>query len=150
MQRHSLRSIGALAVAGPLVMAMGLSVACVATRHGGGGKVALGPVAVESLQRHDVRFLQLDHGGIKTSITHFFRELKPDKADAYTVRREREDLGTIVLYRLRNIGTADVYDLHDVPVKKFGGEWTITAEGWLKIRDELQAKMRVRLGRPTL
>ncbi|HUT35929.1 MAG TPA: hypothetical protein VNE39_20750 [Planctomycetota bacterium] len=114
-------------------------------------EVPIGPASVEGpLQKDDVRFPQLDNDGLITSMNHYFRELKPDKADVFTVNRVSDEQGTVLNYRLLNIGTADVYDFRDIPVKKIGGAWTITEEGWNVIRDALQARMRVRLGRPTM
>ncbi|MBM4041351.1 MAG: hypothetical protein FJ290_22850 [Planctomycetes bacterium] len=115
-----------------------------------GKQLALEPVSVASFAKGDIRFPQLDSDGLLTSLTHFFREAKPDNADAFTVRLDSDDKGCIATYRLGNLGTGEVHDFGDVPVKKLGGEWKITEEGWLKIRDELQAKMRVRLGRPMM
>lgn len=110
----------------------------------------VGPVSVPALQKGDVRFPQLDNEGLMTTINHFFRELKPEKADVFTVNRETDDRGVILSYRMLNIGTGDVYDFTDVPVKRIGGEWTISEEGWNAIRTELQARMKVMLGRPTM
>ncbi|HPD15413.1 MAG TPA: hypothetical protein PLE19_10710 [Planctomycetota bacterium] len=113
-------------------------------------ELPLGPVSVKSLQKTDIRFQQLDTNGIPTSITFFFRELKPEQADVFTVNRETDVTGTILSYRLLNIGTADVYEFANVQVRLIGAEWTITEEGWKTIRDALQAKMNVPLGLPGL
>jgi len=113
-------------------------------------EVPLGPVSVLSLQQGDIRFPQLDNQGLMTTMNHFFREMKPERAEAFTVNRSTEDTGTVLVYRLMNIGTTDIYEFTDVPVKRVGGEWTITEEGWRKIRDALQARMKLRLGNPML
>lgn len=110
---------------------------------------SFGPVSTPSLQQGDIQFAQLDGEGMVTSVTHFFREQKPEGAAVFTVNRETETEGTLIAYRLMNLGTTISYDFADVKVKKIGGEWTITEEGWQQIRDELRAKMNVRLGRPT-
>ncbi len=111
--------------------------------------VLLGPVSVRGLHRGDIRFAQLDRDRLPTSITHFFREMLPDKAEVFTVNRESDESGTVLAYRLRNLGTGDVYEFADVRVKKVAGEWMISEEGWEAIRSELQAKMKVELARPT-
>lgn len=113
-------------------------------------ELPVGPVSVAAFQRGDIRFPQLDNDGLMTTINHFFRELKPEKADVFTVNRETEDKGTILSYRLLNIGTGDTQEFTDVPVKRVGGEWVISEEGWNLIRTELQARMKVMLGKPTM
>lgn len=113
-------------------------------------ELPVGPISVAAFQKGDVRFAQLDNEGLMTSINHFFRELKPEKADVFTVNRETDERGTILSYRLLNVGTTDAYEFNDVPVKKISGEWTITEDGWNTIRSDLQAKMKVLLGRPTM
>ena len=113
-------------------------------------ELPVGPISVAAFQKGDVRFPQLDNEGLMTTINHFFRELKPEKADVFTVNRETDDRGTILSYRLLNIGTGDTLEFTDVPVKRISGEWTITDEGWNAIRTELQARMKVILGRPTM
>ncbi len=113
-------------------------------------ELPLGPVSVKSLLKSDIRFQQLDSNGIPTSITFFFREMKPEPADVFTVNRETDVTGALLSYRLLNIGTADVYEFANVQVRLVGGEWTITEEGWKTIRDTLQARMNVPLGLPGL
>lgn len=109
------------------------------------------PVSVESFQSGDIVYSQLDRNGFVTSISHFFHELGPDPKNSdkpFTVNREDEYGGHIVLYRLRNVGTGDVFEFENVPVKRLaGGGWVITEEGWRQIRDQLQARMRVQIRR---
>ena len=104
------------------------------------------PTQAASFHRGDMRFPQLDSNDMPTSAVSFFREERPNGANAFTVNRESEEEGTIASYRLRNVGTGEVYDLSGVRVKKIGVEWTITEDGWKHIKEELQAKMSVRLG----
>ena len=108
------------------------------------------PTQAASFHRGDVRFPQLDNEGLVTSMTHFFREERPEKAQGFTVNRVSEDEGSIASYRLRNVGTAEVFEIPGVKVKRLNAEWTITDEGWDQIREELQGKMKVRLGRPAV
>jgi len=108
------------------------------------------PKSVKSFIEGDIKFAQLDSDGMVLSVTHYFRELLPDGAAAFTVKRDADNHGTILLYRLRNPGTLDIFEFKDVEARRFGGEWEITEEGWKKIRDELQVHMKVRLGRPML
>lgn len=110
----------------------------------------IGPVSVLSLHKSDIRFPQLDSQGIITTLNHFFRELKPEKAEAFTVNRETDDAGTLLVYRLMDLGTTLVYEFSDVPVKRIAGEWIIAEEGWTALRKELQAKLNVSLGLPQL
>ncbi|MBM4037242.1 MAG: hypothetical protein FJ290_01905 [Planctomycetes bacterium] len=110
----------------------------------------LEPVQVASLQKGDMRFPQLDNEGLITSMNHYFREERLKNADTFTVNRESEEEGSIAAYRLRNIGTGEVYEFSNIRVKRIQAEWTITEGGWNQIRDELRAKMNVRLGPPML
>ena len=110
----------------------------------------VGPVAVAAFQKGDMRFPQLDNEGLMTSMNHFFKEERPKNAEAFTVSRESDEEGTIANYRLRNIGTGMVYEFSAVRVRRLNMEWTIMDEGWTKIREDLQAKMKVKLGRPQL
>ena len=109
------------------------------------------PVPVPSFETGDIIYSQLDRNGFVTSISHFFRELGPnpdDLAKPFTVNRESEEDGTIALYRLRNVGTGEVYEFKDVGVKRLvSGDWVITEDGQRKIRDQLQARMRVQIRR---
>jgi hypothetical protein len=113
--------------------------------------MTLEPVTVEQFQPGDVIFSQLDRNGFVTSISHFFRELGPDtdNADApFTVNRKDADSGVIVLYRLRNVGTGEVFEFRGVPVKRLiSGDWVISEPGHKQIRDQLQARMRVQIRR---
>jgi hypothetical protein len=108
----------------------------------------LDPVSIMSLQTGDIIYSQLDKNGFVTSISHFFRELPPDAVKGFTVERKDSDHGTIVLYRLRNIGTGESFDFRDVPVEKAGeAGWAISEDGQVQIRDQLQAIMRVQVRR---
>jgi hypothetical protein len=109
-----------------------------------------GPVSVKNLYTQDVRFPQLTVDGIMTSLTHSFRELLPEGAEVFTVNRDTERHGFILHYRLRNLATGDAYDFTDVEVEKIGEEWTITERAWTRIRDQLQAKMQLRLSKPLI
>ena len=110
----------------------------------------LPPVSVESVQEGDIKFTKLDGAGLMTSVNYFFRELLPQKATVFTVNRDTDTHGAILEFRLRNIGTGEAYTFQDVEVKLMGGEWTITEEGWTKVRNELQAKMNLLLSKPTM
>jgi len=110
--------------------------------------VPVGPASVAALQKGNIRFPQLDSDRLTTSFVHVFQEKMPDKADVFTVNRETDDTGKILNYRLWNVATTDTYEFADVPVKRIGGEWTITEEGWKKISGELGAAMKVLLGAP--
>ena len=116
------------------------------TKEGAGGIVM-----VKEFQKGTIRFPQLDRDGLLMAVPHSFREEKPEREDAFTVRKESDTRGVIRVYRLFNLGTTDVFEFRDVPVSWVGGEWTIMpAEGWIKIRDDLAAKMKIGLGNPTL
>ena len=108
----------------------------------------LAPISVPKLQEGNVQFSQLDADGMVTSITHFFRETLPKNATAFTINRDGENHGTVVVYCLRNLATGEVQSFADVEVKRVGTEWVITEDGWRKIRDELQVRMKTRLSRP--
>jgi hypothetical protein len=103
---------------------------------------------VQSSEKRDVRFPQLDSQGLPTNALHYFRQRKPDKAEGFTVKSADERHGTIRRCCLEDLGTGEVYEFADVPVEKIGDGWIIRDEGWTKIRDELEAKMGVRLGMP--
>jgi hypothetical protein len=109
------------------------------------------PESVESFQTDDIVYSQLDRNGFVTSISHFFRELGPDPESPdkpFTVNRKDEYDGHIVLYRLRNVGTGEIFEFENVPVKRLaGGGWVISEDGWRQIRDQLQARMRVQIRR---
>jgi len=113
-------------------------------------EVILPPVSVKAFHTGDIKFAQLDGDGMVLSVTHYFREVLPEKADVFTINRDSDDHGSILLYRIRNPGTLDTFEFTDIEVSRVGGEWTIAEEGWKKIRDELQTHMKVRLGRPML
>jgi hypothetical protein len=113
-------------------------------------EVILPPVSVKAFQTGDIKFAQLDNDGMVLSVTHYFREALPDGADVFTVNRDSDDHGAILSYRLKNPGTLDVFDFKDIEVSRVGGEWTITEDGWKKIRDDLRTYMKVSLGRPML
>jgi len=110
-----------------------------------------GPVTVASFQTGDIIYSQLDRNGFATSITHFFREFGPDDDNPnkpFTINRGEADTGQIELYRLRNVGTGEVFEFHNVPVKRRASDdWIITDEGQKQIRDKLQARMRVQIRR---
>jgi len=110
----------------------------------------VGPVSVESFHKGDIKFAQLDSQDLVTSITHYFRELLPEGASVFTVVRDTDEHGTVLIYRLRNVGTGETYEVPDVEARKVGDGWALTEEGWKKVRDDLQVKMRVRLAMPTL
>ncbi len=110
----------------------------------------LEPTQVASFHKGDVRFPQLDSDKLITSMNHHFREERPKDADTFTVNRESEEQGTIANYRMRNIGTGEIFEFSAVQVKRLGMEWTITEEGWSQVRDELQAKMKLQLARPMM
>jgi len=110
----------------------------------------VGPKSVKSFIEGDIKFAQLDNDGMVLSVTHYFREIVLEGAEVFTINRDADDHGTIVSYGLRNPGTRDIFEFEDVEVTRLDGEWRITDEGWKKIRNELQAKMKVRLGRPML
>lgn len=109
---------------------------------------ALAPLSIPKLQEGDIRFSQLDADGMVTSVTHFFRELLPQGAATFTINRDTENHGTVVVYRLRNLGTGEVQSFSDIEVKRIGTAWVITEEGWKRIRDDLQVRMKTRLSRP--
>ena len=113
-----------------------------------GPKPVLAPLSVPKLQEGNIRFSQLDSDGMVTSITHFFRETLPENASSFTINRDSENHGTVVVYSLRNLATGEVQSFPDVGVKRVGSEWVITEEAWRKIRDALQVRMKVRLSRP--
>lgn len=109
------------------------------------------PVAVKSLEPGDIIYSQLDRNGFVTSISHFFRELGPNPQDAkapFVVERDDEYAGRIQLYRLRNVGTGEVFEFRGLAVKRIAaGEWIITEDGYKQIRNDLQARMRVQVRR---
>lgn len=109
------------------------------------------PETVEAFQTDDIVYSQLDRNGFVTSISHFFRELGPDPENPdkpFLVNRKDEYDGHIVLYRLRNVGTGEIFEFENVPVKRLaGGGWVISEDGWRRIRDQLQARMRVQIRR---
>jgi len=109
------------------------------------------PIAVGSLQKGDIIYGQLDRNGFVTSISHFFRELGPDADDpkkGFVIRREGPKAGTAELYRLRNVGTGEVYSFRGITVAQGAdGAWRITDAGQQQIRDELQKHMRVKIRR---
>jgi len=109
------------------------------------------PAAVKSFQVGDIVYSQLDRNGFVTSISHFFRELGPDTDDPskpFTVNRTDEYKGHIALYRLRNVGTGEVFEFTNVAVKRLAaGGWVIADDGQKQIRDQLQARMRVQIRR---
>ncbi len=111
------------------------------------------PISVESFQTGDIVYSQLDRNDFVTSISHFFRELGPDDDNPnapFTVNIDRNDQysGQIQLYRLRNVGTGEVFEFQNVAVKRLAsGDWIITDEGQKQIRDQLQARMRVQIRR---
>ena len=122
----------------------------------GGGQAAqkpvkeapVGPVSVAELHKGNISFAQLDDNGMVTSVTYTFRELLPENAKVFTVNRDDDTHGKLLVYRLRNVGTGDTYEFSDVGVSKVGPDWAITEDGWTKVRDELQARMSLVLGRP--
>jgi len=109
------------------------------------------PVNVKSFQTGDIVYSQLDRNGFVTSISHFFRELGPETEDPskpFTVSRTDEYKGHIVLYRLRNVGTGEVFEFANVPIKRLAaGDWIIGDDGQRQLRDQLQARMRVQIRR---
>jgi len=110
------------------------------------------PVSVESFQTGDIIYSQLDRNEFVTSISHFFRELRPDDNPntPFTININRNDQysGQIQLYRLRNVGTGEVFEFKNVGVKRLAsGDWMITDDGQKQIRDQLQARMRVQIRR---
>jgi hypothetical protein len=109
------------------------------------------PASVKSFDSDDIIYSQLDRNGFVTSISHFFREVGPDNDDPnkpFTVIRSDEYAGKIELYRLRNVGTGEVYEFENVPVTRLAaGNWVIGEEGERLIRDQLQARMRVQIRR---
>jgi len=99
----------------------------------------------------DIRFNQLDPNGLVMTATHVFREQKPENAPGFLVQTEDNLRGKIRSYRLRNLGTGDVYDFTDVPVKKVDptAGWRIEDEvGWKAVRDQLGAKMKIQFAMP--
>ena len=126
------------------------------------------PQSVTEFHQGNISFAQLDAEGMVTSITHTFRELLPEGAKVFTVVRDDDTHGKVLLYRLRNIGTGETYEFSDVAVSKVatgwaltkdgrtvevskvGMGWALTEDGWTKVRDTLQARMSLKLGRPTL
>jgi len=111
----------------------------------------LEPVTVRSFQSGDIVYSQLDRNGFVTSISHFFRDLPPDPDDPrkpFTVTPTSEGVGVIEVYRLRSVGTGEVFKFENVAVKRLApGDWIIRDEGQKQIRDQLQARMRVQLRR---
>jgi len=107
------------------------------------------PVTVPTFVTVNIKFSQLDANGLVTSVTHMFAELPPE--GGFTVNPDDEFTGKIALYQLRNLGTGEVYEFRDVPVRKMGSAgWVIQPDvGWVHIRDQLQARMRARLGLPS-
>lgn len=107
-----------------------------------------GDVTAKNFCRRDTVFRQLDRNGSATSITHFFRELRPQGVGAFTIKRSANDEGEIVLYRLRNVGTGEMFDFPSVPVERLPSSvWQITEGGWTQIRENLEARMKVQLRR---
>ena len=109
------------------------------------------PVSVRSLQKGDIIYSQLDRNGFVTSISHFFRELGPEADDpkkGFVIRRTGPKAGTVELYRLRNVGTGEVYSFKGIAVGQGAdGAWRITDAGQQQIRDGLQKRMRVKIRR---
>jgi len=111
------------------------------------------PISVESFQAGDIIYSQLDRNEFVTSISHFFRELGPDDDNPnapFTVNIVRNDpySGQIQLYRLRNVGTGEIFEFQNVGVKRLAsGDWIITDDAQKQIRDQLQARMRVQIRR---
>jgi len=113
-----------------------------------GPEPVLPPISVSKLQDGNIQFSQLDSEGMVTSITHFFRETLPENTLSFTINRDSENHGKVVVYSLRNLATGETHSFPDVEVKRIGTEWVITEEAWRKIRDALQVRMKVRLSRP--
>jgi len=111
-------------------------------------QLAPAPLSVPKLHEGDIQFSQLDSEGMVTSITHFFREMLPKNATAFTINRDTENHGTAIVYCLRNLATGEIQSFADVEVKRVGSEWVITEDAWRRIRDALQVRMKVRLSRP--
>ena len=116
--------------------------------------VTFDPVTVKSFQEGDIIYSQVDRNGLVTSISHFFRELRPgaDSADQaekdFTVNRTEEEAGKIEFYRLRNVGTGEIFDFKDIPARRVGtAGWNITEEGQLELKKVLEARMKVQLAR---
>lgn len=110
------------------------------------------PVTVQAFQKGDIVYSQVDQNGLVTSISHFFNELRPggDSTDTaetpFTVIRTEEQVGYIETYRLRNVGTGEIFDLPKIAAKKVGtAGWMITDVGQSKIKNELQSRMKVKL-----
>jgi len=108
------------------------------------------PKSVTEFHKGNISFAQLDGEGMLTSITHTFRELLPEGAKVFTVVRDDDTHGKILVYRLRNVGTGETYEFSDVEVSKVDPGWALTEDGWTKVRGELQARMNLRLGRPAV
>ena len=111
----------------------------------------LEPASVRSLQKGDIIYSQLDRNGFVTSISHFFRELGPDASDpkkGFVILRTGPKAGAVELYRLRNVGTGEVYSFKGIAVAQGpDGTWRITDAGQQQIREELQKHMRVKIRR---
>ena len=131
-------------------------IAKIRDRLGGFGKPAakvieepvLGPVSVESLEKENIKFPQLDGAGMVTSVTFYFQELTPEGSDVFTVNRKGENDGVVLRFRLRDVATGEAFEFRDVPVKRYNDTWAVTDDGWLQIKNDLQARKNVPLGKP--
>jgi chromosome segregation ATPase len=103
-------------------------------------------LALDSLVKGNVRFVQLDANGQPTAVTHFFREAPPEPGQRFVLRVQDGQRGSVALYRLVNLGTGEASEFRDVAARRTpDGAWAIADEGWELITDQLAARMKVKL-----
>ena len=113
------------------------------------------PVVVDRIVEENIKFIQLDANALPTSITYFFREVPLELGEepggsarmGLAIDRTSETKGIIEVYNLVNTGVGESFEFMNIPAEMISEAvgWRITSEGWLKIRNELQGRMQVRL-----
>jgi hypothetical protein len=117
------------------------------------------PVTIESIIQGGIKFSQLDPNGLPTTITYFFKEVAPiiheddgtgEQETGFVIRRDTAEKGVVEKYVLVNAATGQSFELPEVDARLIDENvgWTITEEGWTKVRDLLAAQMQVKLSRP--
>jgi hypothetical protein len=118
------------------------------------------PVTVERIVEENIKFIQLDANRLPTSITFFFREVPLELGEqpggrarmGFVINRSSETKGVIETYNLVNTGVGESFEFKNIKAELISESvgWRITDEGWLQVRDELQGRMQVTLGRPMM
>jgi hypothetical protein len=70
----------------------------------------------------------------------------------FVINRSSETKGVIETYNLVNTGVGESFEFKNIKAELISESvgWRITDEGWLQVRDELQGRMQVTLGRPMM